>query len=531
MAPTPRPLVSDALRTAAAIVVGLAISLGAGPAQAFGQDSLVWKKCATCHAAGADGRIARVEDIRTTPEEWAVIVDRMKRLHGLEIGPGEMDRLLKELCATQILTPDEQAKVAYLSLWHNSQQTEAPEGKHEEQLFATCVRCHTAGKIHSYRMTPGNWARLRDFHLYAVPTVVFQMREMRWIEEADAVISYLSKKLPYGQPWSMPAAKLDGAWAVFGYEPGRGSYRGEARLADAGNAEYKVSGSLAYADGTSESFAGEATLYGGYALRTRTKNNGFAGHGAYIVAGDRISGESHLPAPDFRTSRATWLRGGEGAGARVARTVPSFLLKGEKTTLTVEGLNLPDARPADIAFAGAAVRVHSVKRVAPGALELVVTSAADRLGSARLTVKGLDAGTVTLAPRIDHIAITPEMGRARLSSGVNYPAEGVQFEAIAYARGVGAKAAGVPLGPVAATFRLAEEKTRPDDDDLKWVGGIRPDGAYLPMGDYGANPLRNYSAENNGLVKVLARYRRGAQTFDAQALLAVTLPDFIARLR
>ena len=51
------------------------------------------------------------------------------------------------------------------------------------------------------------------------------------------------------------------------------------------------------------------------------------------------------------------------------------------------------------------------------------------------------------------------------------------------------------------------------------------------MGDYGPNPLRNYSAENNGLVKVLAQYRRGAQAFTAQALLAVTMPDFIARLR
>ena len=54
--------------------------------------------------------------------------------------------------------------------------------------------------------------------------------------------------------------------------------------------------------------------------------------------------------------------------------------------------------------------------------------------TAKLTVKGIDAGTITLAPRIDYIAITPEMGRARLSGGTHYPAEGVQFEAIAYAK-------------------------------------------------------------------------------------------------
>jgi len=512
------------------IALGLTMLALVGSAQAFNQDSLVWKKCTTCHAPSADGRIARVEDMRTTPEEWTVIVDRMRRLYGMELRKGEMDGLLKELSATQILTPEEQARVSYLSLWHNSQQLEVPAGKDEERLFVTCVRCHTAGKIFSYRMTPDQWAKLRDFHLAVAPTVILQMREMHWIAEADAVLAYLAKKLPYGKAWSPSAAKLDGAWGVFGHEPGRGAYRGEVRITDAGNAEYKLTGSLTYIDGTSETFAGDGTLYGGYALRTRTKNNGFAANGAFVVSGDEVRGESHFPAPDFRTSSAKWLRSGNGA--KVARVLPAFLLKGEKTTLTVEGLNLPDAKAADISFAGGAVKVLGVKRVAPGVLELQVVSNAEKLSEAKLTVKGVDAGTIRLAPQIDYIAITPEMGRARLSGGTYYPAEGVQFEAIAYAKsGSGKKAANVALGPVPATFRLAEEKTRPDDDDLRWLGGIKANGTYLPMGDYGPNPLRNYSAENSGLVKVIAVYKRGTQTFQAQAQLAVTMPDFIQRIR
>jgi quinohemoprotein amine dehydrogenase len=512
------------------IVLGLTMLAVAGGAQAFEQDSLVWQKCTQCHAPGADGKIPRVEDVRTTPEEWAVIVDRMRRLYGMALKLAEMDGLLKELCSTQCLTPEEQAKVSYLSLWHNSQQVELPADKDEKRLFVTCVRCHTAGKIFSYRMSAGNWTKLRDFHLAVAPTLVFQLREMHWIAEADAVLAYLAQKLPYAKAWSAPAAKLDGTWGVFGHAPGRGTYRGEARITDAGNAEYKLSGSLTYADGGTESFAGEGTLYGGYALRTRTKNNGFAVNGAYIVSGDEVHGESHFPAPDFRTSSATWLR--QSGGAKVARVLPAFLLKGEMTTLTVEGLNLPDAKAADVSFAGAAVKVLRVKRVAPDALELQVVSSAEKLGEAKLTVKGLDAGRIRLAPQIDFIAITPELGRARLSGGTYYPAEGVQFQAIAYARsGSGRNAAKVALGPVAATFRFVEEKTRPDDDDLRWVGGIRPDGAYLPMGDYGPNPLRNYSAENSGLVKVLASYQRGKQAFHAQAQLAVTMPDFIQRIR
>jgi quinohemoprotein amine dehydrogenase len=198
----------------------------------------------------------------------------------------------------------------------------------------------------------------------------------------------------------------------------------------------------------------------------------------------------------------------------------------------VEGVNLPDAGPADVAFAGGTVKVLGAKRVAPGALELQVVSHAEALGEAKLSVKGIDAGTVRLAPQIDHIAITPAMGRARLSGGTHYPAEGVQFEAIAYAKsGSGKNATNIALGPVPATFRLAEQKTRPDDDDLRWLGTIKPNGTYIPMGDYGPNPARNYSGENSGLVKVIAQYKRGAQSFRAEAQLAVTMPDYIQRIR
>lgn len=514
----------------AGIAVGLALFAAVGGVAAFERDSLVWKKCTTCHAAGVDGRIARVEEIRTTPEEWTVIVDRMRRLHGMPMAAGEMDRLLKELAATQLLTPQEQAAVSYLSLWHNAQVVEAPAEKAEEKLFATCVRCHTAGKIRSYRMTPDSWAKLRDFHLFMVPTVLLQMREMHWVQEADAVLAYLATKLPYGARWSPPAAKLDGAWSIFGDAPGRGAFHGEARIASAGNDEYTISGSVVHSDGATETFAGEGTLYGGYALRTRTKNDGVQGYGAYIVSGDEIAGESHRPAPDFRTSSARWLRA--DAGPKVARIVPGFVLTGEATTLTVEGVGLPEVTAADVSFEGGEVKVLAAKRIAADAIELTVQSRARRVGVAKVSVKGLDATSVTFAPRIDSIAITPPLGRARLSGGRYYPAEGVQFQAIAYAKsGAGKSATATALGPVAATFRLAEEKTRPGDDDLRWVGAIERNGTYIPTGDYGPNPQRNYTTENSGLVKVIAQYQRGGRTYTAKAQLAVTPPDFIPRIR
>lgn len=513
-----------------ALATALAAAGSGAGAAAFGPDTLVRAKCGTCHAPAPDGRIPRVEDLRTTPEEWTVIVDRMRRLHGMALKEGEMDRLLKELATTQLLSPAEQAEVAYLSLWHNAQVQEAPSGPQEEKVYTTCVRCHSAGKIHSYRMTPDAWAKLRDFHLYASPTVVMTMREMRWIPEADAAFAYFAKKLPYGAARPAASPSLAGRWAVFGTGPGRGTYRGEAQIAEAGNGELAVSGSVTWTDGLSDSFRGEGTLYGGYALRTRTSTNGVATRGAFIASSDEITGEWHLPAPDFRTSRSQWIR--IGSTPKVARIVPGYLVAGERTTLAIEGVALPDAKPSDLVFSGGAVRVLALKKTGPYTLEATVETGAAKLAQARVRLAGIDAGSVTLAPRIDHIAITPSTGRARMSGGTHYPAEGVQFEAIAYAKsGSGKGAEAVALGPVPATFRLAELKTRPGDDDTTWLGTISPNGTYLPTVDYAPNPKRTYKGENSGLVRVLARYTRGGTAYDASAELVVTVPDYIARLR
>jgi quinohemoprotein amine dehydrogenase len=529
-------------RTLIGAVAGLALLASATSAQAFDRKSLVWQKCTACHAPGGDGKIPRVEEIRTTPEEWTVIVDRMRRLHGMPLTKDEMDGLLKELCSTQILTPDEQAKVSYLSLFHNSQQQEAPEGKDEERLFATCVRCHSAGKIRSYRMTESSWSKVRDFHLFMDPAVVYQLREMHWREEAEAVLRDLAKSLAYGKARSAPEARLEGRWAVMGYEPGKGTYRGEAEITGGAGGEYRIAGKLQYSDRTSEPFEGEATLYGGYALRTRTRHAGAETRGAYVLNGAELKGENHFPAPRFRTSTATWVR--KDAGTRVVRVTPGFLLSGEKSTLKVEGVDLPAITAADVAFTGGSVKVLSARRVAPEVVEVQVVASAPDVSAVRLALKGLDAGSVVLAPRVDHIVVTPAIGRARLAGGPHYPPEGVQFEAIAYAthgKAKGDALAVVPaalgasddvaLGPVAAKFSLLEEKTREGDDDLRYISSIGVNGSYIPTGNYGPVPGRPYTNEGSGLVKVVATHTRGGKTYRAEARLAVTVPDFVQRIR
>jgi quinohemoprotein amine dehydrogenase len=497
---------------------------------AFSKDSLTWQKCTGCHEP-KEGKISRVEELRTTPEEWVVIVDRMARLHGMDLDPSEMNPLIKELSSTQGLTFEEAEKVKYLDLYNNPQNVETPQPGEPEKLFVTCVRCHSAGKIRSYRMTESAWAKIRDLHLYMVPTVIGQMREMKWIPEADAVLAQLAKSQPYDKALSASKDSPTGSWLILGYEPGKGNYRGEATIKNAANGDYEVAGSWQYADGHSESFFGDASLYGGSAFRINTQHNGSETLGAFSFADGILRGQYSFPAPDFRTSTSAWypLNG----KAQVIKMSPGYLVSGEPTTLMLEGIKLPQVTVADVHVSGGALKVVSAKQQGANAIELQVIYRGKGALQTKLSVKGINAGTLNLVTKVDYIAITPELGRARVDGGQNFPAEGVQFDVIAYSQGANADNSDddITLGPVAAKFSLTELVTRPEDDDLVWLGGIGAEGTYLPSSDYGPIEVRDFHAEATGLVKVLAEYKRGERIYKAEARLVVTEPDYIPRIK
>jgi quinohemoprotein amine dehydrogenase len=517
------------------LIISFLISIsGVGTISAFDESSLVWKKCTRCHKA-ENGRIARVEELRTTPEEWTVIVDRMRRLYGMQIRDGEMAVLLKELCATQILTPEEEARISYINLFNNPQVIETPADDEEQHMFTTCVRCHSAAKIYSHRMTGTAWKKLRDFHIYIDPAIMFQMREMYWREEADKALENLARKSPYRRAWTAGQAKPDGQWFMLGSEPGKGSYRGNARLTYVADDEYTLEGKLSFSDGTFETFSGEATLYGGYALRTRTSQNGSATMGAFSFVDGTISGEHHHNAPDYRSSSSTWFPVTDTS--RVLRVTPDYLLADEETRILVEGINLPEVTAKDIVVSINDVKVLQASTTSPETIEILLAYQGKGHKNFKLGIKGLEDTAaklvLKLAPKIDYLSVNPALGRARVNGGINYPAEGVQFQALAYSNGEDADnpADDILLGPVAADFHLAEEKTRPNDDDLVHLGAIKANGTYLPSGDFDPIPAREYGGEATGMVKVIAKYTRGEATYSAEGKLVVTVPDYIQRLK
>jgi quinohemoprotein amine dehydrogenase len=501
----------------------LFLSMGvlADGAMAFSKDSLTWGKCTGCHEP-KDGKISRVEEIRATPDEWGVIIDRMARLHGMELNAAERHVLLKEILETQILSAEELEKVSYLNLNNNPQTVEVPQSEEEGQFFGTCVRCHSGGKIYSYRMTESAWAKIRDLHYYMDPAIDGQMREMKWFDEAGKMLASLAESHPYGKAWKAPKANIAGSWVILGNEPGKGNYRGHASIKADQNGDYTVSGILNFDDGMSERFQGEAVLYGGHALRTKTRHNNFITLGAYSFTNGIIRGQHHFPAPDFRTSTSTWYPA--DGSAEVLKVTPSYLLAGEPAILTIEGVKLPAIKTGDLNFNGGKVKVLEAKRDGETIVAKVVYQGTGA-GQASLKVKNLNTVPMTLADRIDHIKITPELGRARVYGGIHFPAEGVQFEAIAYASD------DLILGVVPAKFKLSEFVTREGDDDLAWLGAIGSNGAYIPTSDYGQIITREYKTEGSGLVTVQAEYLRGGRSYAAEAMLAVVPPDYVQRIK
>lgn len=507
-------------------LMGMVLLLGTlvpGAMAAFPEQSLTYQKCVSCHAV-QDGKISRVEEIRASPDEWGVIIDRMARLHGMDMNAKERAILLEEILETQILSPEEQHQVWYLNLNNNPQTVEIPQGEWEERFYAACVRCHSAGKVYSYRMTESAWGKIRDLHYYVDPAIDGQMREMKWYDEAGEILADLGRSLGYGEAWKAPQATIAGSWIILGNEPGKGNYRGHVSIKDDPSSprSYAMTGTLIFDDGTSERFQGQGVLYGGHALRTTTTHNNFKTQGAFSFNNGVIQGQHHFEAPNFRTSTSTWYPA--NGPAQVLKVTPSYLLAGETTTLTLEGVKLPNVKAADLKFNGGNVRVLEARRVGDTIVAEVVYQGSG-IATASLQLNNLNPVQVTLADQIDHIKITPGLGRARVYGGLHYPAEGVQFEAIAYASG------DVLLGVVPATFTLSEKVTREGDDDLVWLGGIGANGRYIPTSDYGQILNREYQTEGTGLVTVDAAYERGGRTYTAEAMLAVVPPDYVPRIK
>lgn len=537
----------------AAILVGCLFWICGATANAqslFKADSLVKQKCSACHKPDPQGRLEVIEETRKTPEEWINVVERMVRINGGPVADADFDPLIKELSENLILTPDEMKRVAYINSDENCQYREIPKDETQERIFRSCVRCHTFGKIASHMKTPEQWKENMQLHIGYYPTTLAQMRELDWPKEADELADILAKIYPHDTPewrnWMKGRTDQDlsGSWQIAGFQPGMGYYEGRYELTAnpaKGKDEYLVDKRVRYESGTEVRGHGEATLYGGYHLRYRLAPTALTG---------RIEGVFDLNNADMGFKGKWWTvvqdtnaYGEEefyktGAGTRVFGMYPrSVQANGKPVALTLIGVDLPDALSAkDITIQTQGLLVSDI--VSADKTKIVCSVTADpKTATGRFPFK---VGTVTSAipitvyTQIDRIKIFPEIGRARVSCGAAYPPQGVQFTAMAICNGTDGKAEtedDLLLDPVTVDWALIEEKTRDDDDDLKYLTTSIFNGLYTPVTTYAPLAQRHQHREGVGLIAVGATYSADGRNLSAKSLLAVTVPDFIPHIK
>ena len=516
----------------------------------FPQFSVVRQKCSVCHKLDKQGRVEVIEETRKTPEEWKVVVERMIRINGAPIEDAEFDPVIKDLGKYLILTPKEMKEVAYINSDENSQYREVPKNKLEERIFTACVRCHTYGKIRSHRKTLAQWKENMHMHLGYQPTVVPQMREMDWPKESMEIAKLLSDELAFNTPewraWmkNRKNQDLSGKWRVAGFQPGMGYYEGVYVFKPnpkKGEDEYLVERKVRYRNGTVLRMNGYGTLYGEYHLRYALAPTPLTGRieGVFDLDADTMgfTGKWWTEVQDTNAYGDERFYKMKGA-PRIFSVFPKSLkASGKSRTLTLIGIHLSKGIQAgDITFDDPAVKVDRIVKASRTAIVCKVTAGAGASrGACGINVKGAACGeTVTVYKQLDGIKVFPELGRARVSCGAAYPPQGVQFVARGVDYGKDGKADtpdDLILDPVPAKWWLEEEKTRDNDDDLKYLNLKVINGLYTPITTYGPIEERAQRREGVGLIAIRASYSSGGKTFKGKALLGVTDPDFIPHIK
>ena len=516
----------------------------------FTPDTMVRQKCSVCHKPDQQGRLEVIEETRKTPEEWINVVDRMIRLNGGPIEDENFFPVIKELSKHLILTPKEMQAVSYYTSEENSQYRETPDGDVGVRIFTSCVRCHAYGKIASHMKTPDQWKENMKLHIGYYPTTLAQMRELDWPKESDELADILAKMYPYDTPewreWMKNRKDQDitGTWQISGYQPGFGFYEGEYVFTanpKKGEDEYRVTKEVRFENGTALKMAGEATLYGEYHLRYKMAPTALTG---------RVEGVFDLNAETMGFKGKWWTvvqdTNGHGneefykttGATRVFGVLPLALkADGSAKQMTLIGVNLPkNIAASDVSFGNAGIKVEKIlSNDATKIVCHVLANESTPLGQYPASVKNSACNkSLTVYPKMDFIKIFPELGRARVSCGAAYPPHGVQFVAMGMSNGKDGKPGtedDIMLNPVDADWELMEEKTRDNDDDLKYLNTSIINGLYTPITTYGPIAERHQNREGVGLIAVGASYTEGEKTLTAKSLLAVTVTDFVTHIK
>ncbi len=194
--------------------------------------------------------MSRISFQRNTPEGWQLVIQRMASLNGLNIEPETARQVVKYLSNNLGLAPEEARPAA----WDAERRPNDFKYAANSDAESTCNKCHSLGRVISQRRTKTEWELLIAMHRGWYPLVDNQAFRRNGppppststdgrppdnrhpIEKAlDHLVKTFPLKTPEWTAWSanMRPARLDGTWALSGWEQGKGAIYGTVTITTA----------------------------------------------------------------------------------------------------------------------------------------------------------------------------------------------------------------------------------------------------------------------------------------------------------
>ena len=490
--------------------------------------------------------------MRKTPEGWETSLRRMVSLNGVKIDTASARKIVRYLSDNQGLAPAEARPGRFEAERRMNDYAYTADTRTDN----TCHQCHSMGRVITQRRTRPEWDLLVATHRALYPVVEFQgFRNFAppppdsapRPHPMDAAVTHLSRAFPLRtQQWrawsaTMRPPRLEGTWMLTGTEAGKGRFFGRLTVTKgAADGEFTTRAWYRYASGGPVvSRQGRSVVYTGYQWRGRSTEPGrpstdpgmrevlFVEPGWQEMSGRWFTGAYDEIGADVSMTRL-------GSNAVIAGLAPRALRAGTRNqTVTIFGANLPRTPTAATVDFGPGITVDRLVRSTGDSVTVVVSvDSAATAGARDFFIEGatLQGGAVVYKS-VDRIAVTPVAGLSRVG-GIVFPKQVQQFDAVAYDNGADKKPNtedDLELGPVPATWSMDEYGATFDDDDVKYVGDISPQGLFTPGVD-GPNAKRRQDRNNIGDVWVVATYQPPGATrrpLTARAVLIVTVPLYV----
>ncbi len=518
-------------------------------------DQAVVKACAGCHKPDEKQQLSRISFRRNTPEGWERTITRMLSLNGLKIDGPTARAVVKSLSNSHGLAPEE----ARPSLYEVERRLGDEEYKSAE-LDGMCNSCHALGRVISQRRTKQEWHLLIAMHRGWYPIIDRQtfrrmtpaprdrdasgrLPDLRHPSEKAA--DFLGEAFPLEtKEWSewsaaMRPAKIDGTWALSGWETSKGPIFGRVVLTPVTGAtdEFTTQATYTYArSGEQVSRAGRVSIYTGFQWRGRSTVGG---------ADPTALREVMFVERDWSKISGRWFAGGYdelGLDVQLSRIGKDLTVVGVDhkalragaagQTLKIYVANPPSSlAPRDLDL-GAGVTATAATVAGDVITATVDVAAAAATGPRTLVVAGtVKSGAITVYDKIDGLRVTPTWNMARVG-GVVFPKMLARFDAWAFQNGPDKKPGtddDLMLDAVAASWSIEEYKATFDDEDLKFVGAIDPVTSVFTPNVDGPNPQRKGERNNMGDVWAVASYTPpgGSAPLKARSHLLVTAPLYM----